>query len=324
MFCSNGCESQAYQTFHKYECHISELASALSTDLQMALRTFFIALSLFDDSLVDLQKHLLENTIPCTIFDVKESHEQRAKFLAINSLSANDEIDVEKNILEKIFQISPELNEMWSKYDDLIANYLKRQMQIATLNHHEMYFWPLKNGLTQDQSSGNALAYQRGTIPAGNGSYPLTSLLNHHCAPNISKIFIDDKIALVVQRPIKKGDQLFDNYGYHFTNVAKSYRRMELLKQYRFECGCEACKNNWPLLSELKVSDRICLNRAKKCCRDLGLQDSNRKKAITNYKELCDILEKNGKHFPSLETCSMMQSAAAYLEMILKPALKFQ
>ncbi|XP_037048121.1 SET and MYND domain-containing protein 4-like [Bradysia coprophila] len=323
MFCSDECESQANRTFHKYECHMSEITSALSTNLQMALRSFFTTLSLFGESLDDLQNYLLENANPCTIFDVKDPHDQRAKFMAINSLSANAEVTVEKNILEKIFQTSPELNEMWSKYDDLIANFLKRQIQIATLNYHEIYFWPLKNGRTQDHLSDDSLTYQRGTVAAGNGSYPLASLLNHDCAPNIIKAFIDDKVVLVVQRPIKKGDQLFDNYGYHFANVSKSYRRMDLLKQYRFECDCEACKNDWPLLSQLKVSDRMCLNKAKKCCRELGLMNCNRKKAIVKYKELCEMLDKSGKNFPSLETCSIMQSAAAYLEMSLKPSLQF-
>lgn len=323
MFCSDECESQANRSFHKLECSISEITTTLSANVQMAFRSFFIAASLFSESMDDLQKFLLENTSQRTIFDVQDPHEQRAKLLAINSLTADEKITLEKDIFEKIFQTSPILNEMWSKYDDLITNFLMHQIQIARLNYHEIYVWPLKKGRIQEQSSDNSFAYRRGMVAAGSGSYPLMSLLNHDCAPNVIKAFIDDKIALIVQQPIKQGDQLFDNYGCHFANVAKSYRRMELLKQYRFKCDCDACKYNWPLLPELKVSDRVCLNKAKKCCRELGLIGSNRKKAMTMYKELCDTLEKNGKTFPSLETCSLMQSAAACLEISLKPAIDF-
>lgn len=291
----------------------------------MALRTLFVTLSMFSDRFDDLQQYLSVHPNPCTIFDV-EQLDERGQFLAINSLIANEEIDIKADIFEKIFQMTPKLNELWSMHGDFIANFLQRQIRIATLNYHEIYFWPLKRGRLQERSVDKletTLAYQRGTVSAGTGSYPLCSLLNHHCAPNVTRMFINDKIALVVQRPIKKGDQLFDNYGYHFANVAKDCRQTELLQQYRFKCACDACKNDWPFLSDLKVGDKMCLNKAKKVCRELSLTDLNRKKASVKYKELCEIIEKNQKNFPSLETCSIMQSATAYLEMSFKPPLQF-
>lgn len=323
MFCSDDCETKANQSFHKYECLVREVTATLSRNMQMALRTFFVTLSMFSESFDDLQKNMLEH--PCSVFDVEDPDDERAKFLAINSLIANDEIGIKKDIFEKIFQMSPQLNEMWSMHGDFIANFLKRQLQIATLNYHEIYFWPLKKGGLQDQGTDKLpLAYQRGTVAAGSGSYPLCSLLNHHCAPNIIKMFSDASIMVVVQRPIKKGEQLFDNYGHHFANVSKECRQTELLKQYRFKCDCDACKNSWPFLSDLKIGDKVCFNKAKKICRELSLIDLlNRKKAIIKYKELCELIEKNQKNFPSMEVCSVMQSAAAYLEMTLKPPLQF-
>lgn len=323
MFCSDECQTKAYRSFHKYECPVNEVASTLSPNVRMTLRKFFLTLTMFDESLDDLQKYLLEHPDPCTVFDV-EHLDERAKFLATNSLIANHEISIDRDIFEKIFQISPELNEMWSKHGDFIANFLQRQIQIAALNFYEIFFWPLKKGRLQDQDKlAGSLAYQRGTVAAGSASYLLCSLLNHSCAPNVMFTFISDTIVLVVQRPIQRGDQLFSNYGHHFTNVSKDCRQMELLKHYKFKCDCEACANNWPLLPDLKVGDRMCLNKAKKICRELNLNDLTRKKAFVKYRELCEIVEKNGKNFPSLETCSISQSAAAYLEMSLKPPLQF-
>lgn len=325
MFCSDECKAQAHQSYHKYECPVRDLTSTLSANLQIALRTFFVALAMFNDSLDELQNYLLEHPNRCTLFDIEELDE-RAKFLAINSLTANDEIHMKKEIFEKIFEISPKLNEIWSLYSDFIAEFLKRQIQIATTNYHEIQFWPLKKGRPQKQDvdkEAGGLAYQRGTVAGGSGSYPFISLLNHNCAPNVIRTFINDQIVLVVQRPIQKGEQLFDNYGYHFTNVSKDSRQKELLKQYKFQCECDACKNNWPFLSNLKIGDRLCLNKAKKVCRELNLIDLNRKKAFIKFRELCEILEKNQKNFPSLEICSIMQSATAYLEMSLKPPLQF-
>lgn len=325
MFCSDECEAKAYQSFHKHECLVNEFTSTLSINLQMALRTFFVTLSMFNESLDDLQKYLMEHPNSCTVFDVVDQNE-RLKFLAVNSLTANVETDIEKDIFENIFQISPPLQEMWSKHGDFIGRFLKHQIQIASLNYHEIYFWPLKKGRSQDQDIDNltgSLAYQRSSVAAGSGSYPLISLLNHNCAPNVIRTFINDKIVIVVQRPIKKDHQLFDNYGYHFGSVSKDRRQMELLKQYRFVCDCDACNNDWPYMTDLKISDRVCLNKAKKACRELNQTDFNRKKAIIKYRELCEIIEKNQKNFPSLEICSIMQSAAAYLEISFKPPVQF-
>lgn len=326
MFCSEDCKAKAFNSFHKYECPVVEIISMLTTTLQMALRTFFTTLSIFGESLDNLQKYLLEHPNPCTVFDFESDDKLEHKFLAINSLIASEETKVESEILKEIFQNSPTLKGMWMSHGDFIANFVKHQTQIGTLNYHEIYIWSLKKGRLQDSDVdqfNGSLAYQRGTIAAGNGSYPFCSLLNHHCAPNISRIFVNDKIALVVLRPIKKGEQLFDNYRYNFTNVSKEERQSELLKQYRFKCNCDACNNDWPILSTLKICDKMCFNKAKRVCRELNLTDLNRKKAFVKYKELCEIIDKNQKNFPSLEICSIMQSAAAYLEMILKPQFQF-
>lgn len=324
MFCSEECEARAYKSYHKYECPLGEVTSNLGATVRMALRTFFVALAIFGESLEELQKYLLEHSKSCTVFELEDPDEVKQTFLAINSLIASEETNIKKEFFEKIFQITPELKEMWSIHGDFIAKFLERQTQIGTLNYHEIYVWPLGRLRDHDLDQfADSLAYKRGTIAAGNGSYPFFSLINHHCAPNISRMFINDKIVLVVQRPVKEGDQLFDNYGYNFTNVTKDYRQSELLKQYRFKCNCEPCINDWPILSALKICDKMCLNKAKKVCRELSLTNFNRKKVIAKYRELCEIIDKNQNNFPSIEMCSMMQSAVAYLEMILKPQLQF-
>lgn len=304
------------------------LSSLLSSTMQMALRTFFVALSLFDGSIQDLEKFLSESQRSCTIFD-GDFEDSKQKLLAINSLIFDETIVVKDTIFEEIFSVSSALKAMWSTQTDnqFIRNFLRKQTQIATMNYHEIYCWPLKKGGLSDAEVDEfkgSLAYKRGVISTGNGSYPFFALLNHHCAPNVSRIFINEKIVLIVQRPIEKGDQLFDNYGYNFTNVSKDDRQMELMKQYKFRCSCEACTNSWPILPGLKVSDKALLNKAKKACRELSLaSELNPKKAKDKYRELSDIIEKTKKNFPALEICSMMESAAAYLEMITKPLVQF-
>lgn len=300
----------------------------ISTSLQfstmrMALRTFFVALSIFDGSIENLEKFLAENQRSCTIFE-GHLNDSKQTLLAVNSLTFDETIKVNDNLFEEIFNASSFLKTMLSSHSQFIKNFLRKQSQISTMNHHEIYSWPLKKGGLFDDSVDkfkSALAYKRGVIPTGIGSYPFLSLMSHHCAPNVSKIFINEQVVLTVQRSIEKGDQIFDNYGYNFTNVPKEDRQMELMKQYKFRCSCEACTNNWPVLPGLKVTDKSLLNVAKKACRELTLAGLNQKKAKDKYKELCEILEKNMNNFPTLEMCSMAESAAAYLEMITKPSV---
>lgn len=52
--------------------------------------------------------------------------------------------------------------------------------------------------------------------------------------------------------PIKKGEQLYDNYGQHYAITPKEERQKELLKQYYFKCNCLACQEDWPLYYNLK------------------------------------------------------------------------
>lgn len=314
--------------FHQYECPLMEmiLSPTLTSTMRMALRIFFMALSLFDGSTEVLEKFLIENTAGCTVYDLKSQTDMKQKLLVMNALLSNSEADVNVALFEEIFLESPTLSLLWATHGKFIQEFLRKQTQIGTMNYHEMYAWTLKKGGMPDDEMSEfkgSLAYTREITAVGSGSYPFIALMNHHCSPNVSRIFLDDKNVVVVQRPIKQGDQLFDNYGFNFTNTSKGNRQMELFNHYKFKCSCEACGNDWPLLPNLKVVDKACLNKAKKACRELRLAGLNQKKARESYKELCEAIEKSQKNFPSLEICNLMDSATAYMELITKPVVQF-
>ncbi|CRL05941.1 CLUMA_CG019150, isoform A [Clunio marinus] len=328
MFCTSQCREIAFKNFHKYECQLVNLISSslLTPTMRMALRTLFVALSIFEGSIEDLEKFLHENTDCRTIFDLEDFNDMKQRFLAVNSLISSSDIEVNASIFEEIFHVVPQLKSMWTVHGQFIESFLRKQTQIGILNYHEIFSWPLKKGgfLDNDITAfKGSLAYQRGVVGTGFGSYSFTSLLNHSCAPNICRIHNNNEIILIVQRPIAKGEQLFDNYGYCFTNVSKDCRQQALLKQYRFKCNCRACVDNWPLLPSLRVLDKACLNKAKKACREVSSACLSKKKAHEKYKDLCEVIEKNSKNYPTLEVCSLMESSFAYLEMTLKPLLQF-
>lgn len=300
------------------------LSPTLTSTMKIALRTFFIALSSFDGSIAELETFINSNSKPLTIYDVTSSSDVREMLIVSNSLTYNSDVEVHEKLFDEIFLTSTALKVMWSSHRTFIRTFLKTHTQIGTMNCHEIYNWPLKKvGLSDNEEKKTSLAYKSGVVAVGSGSYPFISLINHHCAPNVNRVFVHDKNTLVVQRPIKKGEQLFDNYGYNFVNTPKKYRQTELLKRYKFQCSCEACENNWPLLPYLKMFDKACLNKAKRACQELSLGVGNSKKATEKYKELCQNIENYHKNYPSLELCSMLDSANAYLELSLKPFVQF-
>ena len=326
MFCSQECVKISLETFHKLECPmLGKISFFDSSNMQMALRTFFVALSDFAGSIEKLQKFLDENKISCTVFD-GDVKDKKQNILALNSLVFEEKIAVNQTVLEEMFNASHDLIKLWSTHGNFIRNFLIQQIQIAAANYHEIYTWSLKKGGLFDaevEHFKDTLAYKRQLVSSGNGSYLFCSLLNHHCAANVRRVFDSEKMIVIVQRPISKGEQLFDNYGLSFTNVAKEDRQNQLMKQYSFKCSCEACEENWPILPELEIFDKAFLNKAKKYCRELRLGEVSHKKAFSKYKELCEILEQSKTKFPSLEKCSLMESAAAYLEIFSKPRIQF-
>ena len=55
--------------------------------------------------------------------------------------------------------------------------------------------------------------------------YTSMAFLNHSCNPNTIKYWEGDRIILVASQPIRKGDEITDNYGMHFLNNHKAQRQ---------------------------------------------------------------------------------------------------
>ncbi|XP_032670457.1 SET and MYND domain-containing protein 4 isoform X2 [Odontomachus brunneus] len=89
-------------------------------------------------------------------------------------------------------------------------------------------------------------------VQRGLAAMPFCSLFNHSCSPNMMRISRSQHIVLYAMYPIRKGEQLFDNYGYHFAVMSKIQRQQKLLQHYYFTCSCIPCQENWPLFTDLK------------------------------------------------------------------------
>lgn len=317
MFCSATCHDEASQSFHQYECSIMDLIKEFTGNVQLALRTFFIALVIHDNSIEKMinfvDTHKTSTVLESSLVD------EIAKLSVIISFDGNGLIPVVDEIFDYLFNEDEKLSKLWSAHGDFIGKFLKSQIQIETKYCHEILCWPLKKKSLENNLQH---VYHRGSKEFGIGIYAFSSFLNHSCAPNIGKIFIDGKLVMIVQRPIAAGSQIFDNYGYSFTSTDKKLRQLELSQRYLFDCACEACKNNFPLLPLLKIVDKTCFKAAKKITQELA--SLNRKKAKYKIKEIGELIGKYHQNFPSLEVSSLIESFIAVVDIYQKPEIQFE
>lgn len=82
--------------------------------------------------------------------------------------------------------------------------------------------------------------------------FPIWSMVNHSCAPNIHGIYCPGgKLAMQVIRPIQKGSRLSIKYCENFPIEPLEKRREYLSTNYFFECQCEACIKDYPQVESM-------------------------------------------------------------------------
>lgn len=285
MFCSRECMAAA-NCFHGLECRSEHVKKDEENDIyEVSRRMFFEALGIFG-KIEKLQKFVEENSEAKTIFDFDFSsmdgkQKQRNILQVVNSLQQNKlpekmqpEMDKNVKLVQSITQ-NP-------KHKKFIDSFLRKQLEIAITNSF---------GISRkDDCIGSAV-------------FPLCSLLNHSCAPNLVRIAVDNKLAFVVSRPIEKNAQLFISYRDNFFRTEKAERQKEILASYRFACKCEACSNDYDVIDRL-FSDEIPRGEAAK----------------KEFKRNCEYINSRIKFFPSSELCTLMERNRVLLESLAKTA----
>lgn len=214
MFCSDECQQKAFERFHKFECPVISLILK-SGSVNIALRIFFISLFAFDETIENLENFMNENEKQnSTVFDFDFSRAARdgsaREYLrCLFSLSRSSKLFSLQPHVE-ILQNHPTLKEVWKTHENFIRNFLQRQCQINDLYFHGIFGGSLRKVETQD----SVLIFKNLQQSIGSGWFPFCSLINHSCAPNVERIYVEGKVVLIACRPIEKGSQLFDCYCY--------------------------------------------------------------------------------------------------------------
>lgn len=226
LYCSYECKTGAWKSHHATECPLmASLIDLHFTKLELlGLRTVIKARSDHEDW------HGLLKTIEEADSNINTEHKGQvyingqwiydSKYYAsIHTLESNVDKRSVSDIFQKAVSAAVFLHLLKTK-----TSFLKAEsgVNIAKIRHlvsgllllHIMTSPTNMHGLSSNVETANGDFVDE--ISLGSAPFAFLSLLNHSCAPNVVRFSkLGSAIStLFALRPIKKGMQLFDNYGY--------------------------------------------------------------------------------------------------------------
>ncbi|XP_046407225.1 SET and MYND domain-containing protein 4-like [Ischnura elegans] len=277
MFCSEKCQEMSWNLYHEKECSI--LFYVLKLDMgKMAHLALRIVLQLEFSSLKNLIESINENPYSKCLREKGFSENGKyisSDYTAIYHLEGHSGMRYISDLFKRtcmayclvccikkshvIFSPKDDFPEMEMLYGELIL----RHLQNLPCNAHEVSELLVEKWRPSKTagSNGSNTPLASSLIEIGAAAYAFLSLINHSCDPNVVRHSYDGSIAVLrAIRPIRKGEQVLDNYGYHYAVHSLNMRRQSLREQYFFDCMCTSCTEMWPtyqLMKEGSVERRL-------------------------------------------------------------------
>lgn len=216
MYCSIDCQEEGDKNFHKYECEIIDFMFNMLNIIQLsAMRVVIRAITCYE-SVADLQ-YFVDNcdyrATNAFSLKYKDGMPLSDLYKAVHTLETNQDKRTTADlfqravitaILYRLLLQNTMLKDLLvsEQHTDLLIELIYRHLQTASTNFHRL------ETLANVRNANNL-----DDVSYGSGAYSFCSLINHSCAPNIVRLPIGQRIAILVLRPIKAGEQLLDNYG---------------------------------------------------------------------------------------------------------------
>lgn len=251
VFCSINCKDESIKLYHDYECAVLDAMSTYDMDtsflidLQLAIKGWKESECSFDEFMkvvdnIDSQPESLTKGFTNNKLDP-------TKFSSIYSMTRNLNCDrstkccyLANNILTA-YLMATKTDYLGKKMDDDLGQ-LSEDPRFINLTK-----LLLKIAYLTDINSHELLAFKAGEeISIIHTILPL-AFSNHTCFRMITKIFTNGFVIVKSVLPIKKNEQIYDNYGPSCFENERNQRQAHLLRHYNFTCECVACKNEWSL-----------------------------------------------------------------------------
>ncbi|XP_015595631.1 SET and MYND domain-containing protein 4 [Cephus cinctus] len=251
MYCSTACKNDAWKTYHDVECPILDSLLALRYSL-MSLCSLKLAVMAVRqangfDALKAGLKNIDECTDPRTIGFSNDGKFYSNTYQSVYSLVTNsdkrsvaDLVGRGLNAAFLTFYLATNTSFFGEKLPRDLIGLSKNKNVIfiggLILRHQQM----IPSNIHSFTEERDLEAVERGAAVM-----PFLSLLNHCCDSKVTRNSTAEFMVLYALQPIKKGEQIFDNYGVHYSLMPRLARQRKLFKQFFFMCDCEACLMDW-------------------------------------------------------------------------------
>ncbi|XP_057331962.1 SET and MYND domain-containing protein 4-like [Microplitis mediator] len=252
IYCSEECRDISWNEYHDIECAIlnailyttqfyEEISLMSLRILIKALKEYGTVEALYED----VQKmNSMEDPIMQTLSDNTYDDTKFASVYALN-----------RKPMDLRFQVQTGLKALQYMYamaltTDVFGKKMKSMTELAN-NKWVVFIGKLLFHQTVLSSSNmfaiaaNSDNLEEDLPQCGGVLIPLESLYNHSCDPDIQRFDCRDLTTFISIHPIKKGQQIFLNYGPDFQDKPTSERRAKLENVRSYWCDCIACVNDW-------------------------------------------------------------------------------
>lgn len=234
-FCSTICRDEA--TYHQSECGLTDLfhRTGVGSHGSIGLLAVRTVLKTGRDKIVMANQQE-------SIGKVYDSSDYGTIHRLVGNTSQRSVADLFRRAVMAVYLTS--LMQPDNEPDQVLATAVLRLLQSYPCNAHEICHLAVPLPGTSRRADRPLQQIQLCEI--GSAAMPVLSLINHSCDPNIARVCYGDVIAIKAIRRIARGEELLDNYGYHYAVHEKSERQTRLFRQYYFRCNCRACVEDWP------------------------------------------------------------------------------
>ncbi|EDS44026.1 conserved hypothetical protein [Culex quinquefasciatus] len=222
MFCSRECLERDFRLVHRFECPIAEKVQHLCYGfVNLGTKLFFYGLSLFNDDLDEMMRYcdrVKDGGNPLKLDYTR--YDPLEEWKELYNLNAVTNPDRECN-----YRFFVAMRCLMFLECPLVKS-------IVVTNQHKAFMRQCVLDCTR------AGSYYRFDVTSP--VFPVQSLFNHSCDPNVQISILSGHVKLVVIRPIRPGEQICFSYGFIWWDPQSNPLFQEKISGV-FECKCVVC-----------------------------------------------------------------------------------
>jgi len=191
---------------HRHMCEIIDKLHGQSNIVHIAIKTFFRAFVICDDSVNKLEKYVagyLYGNQKSNVFDfdfteMSDEDTEKAKLLVFLSGNMYDTTKIKQLYISLI--VFFQNHSIWKHLTEFQQHFLRLLFQL-------LYSIIFVNVYIVQQVNSNPEGAEQYTN-VGTAFSPFFSLISHSCSPNVAAVSTGEYQIVVVSEPIKRGEQL--------------------------------------------------------------------------------------------------------------------